>query len=149
MTSVSVGRGAGVLWAGRQRTRRRAHSEPARRSTPWKTGSPRVFFVALVLGVLVIRANAIAGENTAAGVCMKEGHKIVGERAISIDRRAPMPRKVRHVATKYPDWPPDIVGSGGWSGDLLLDKQGRVVQVWTTRDVKFNRAGLRDGHDVN
>ena len=100
-----------------------------------------VFFVAvaLVLGFLVTRANAIAGETTSAGVCMKEGHKIVGERPIPIDRQTPMPRKVRHVATKYPDWPSDIVGSGGWSGELLLDKQGRVVHVWTTRDVKFNR----------
>ena len=50
------------------------------------------------------RANAIVGENMPAGVCMKEGHKIVGER-----------------------------------GELLLDKQGRVVHVWTTKDVKFNR----------
>jgi hypothetical protein len=100
-----------------------------------------VVFVALslVLGLVVTRANAIAGENTPAGVCMKEGHNIVGERPIPIDRRTPMPRRVRHVATKYPDWPSDIVGSGGWSGEPLLDKQGRVVQVWTTRDVKFNR----------
>jgi hypothetical protein len=88
-----------------------------------------VFFVAvaLVLGFLVTRANAIAGETTSAGVCMKEGQKIVGERPIPIDRQTPMPRKVRHVATKYPDRPSDIVGSGGWSGELLLDKQGRVV----------------------
>ena len=45
-----------------------------------------VFFVAvaLVLGFLVTRANAIAGETTSAGVCMKEGHKIVRERPIPL-----------------------------------------------------------------
>jgi len=99
-----------------------------------------MLFVALALGLLVPRINANAAENVPAGVCLREGHKIVGERPIPIDKRTPMPRKVRHVATKYPDWPPDIVGSGGWSGELLVDKRGRVVQVWTTRDVKFNRS---------
>src|SRR5262245_56704509 len=96
-------------------------------------------FVVLALGLLVTRVDAIVAENAPNGVCAKEAHTIVGERPITIDRRTPMPRKLRHVATKYPDWPSDLVGSGGWMGEVLVDKQGRVARVWTTRDVKFNR----------
>ena len=93
----------------------------------------------LLLSLLATHVNAVAAENAPAGVCMKEGHTIVGERPITIDPRTPTPKKIRHVATKYPDWPSDIVGSGWWMGEMLLDKRGKVVRVWTTRDVKFNR----------
>jgi hypothetical protein len=96
-------------------------------------------FVVLALGLLVTRVDVIGDEKALDGVCEKDGHMIVGERPITIDKRTPMPRKRRHVATKYPDWPSDLVGSGGWMGEMLVDKQGRVARVWTTRDMKFNR----------
>jgi hypothetical protein len=97
-----------------------------------------VFAHAAALSVLMTGINATGTENPA-GVCVKEGQKIVGELPVRIDRRTPMPKKIRHMPTKYPDWPSDIVGSGWWTGELLLDRHGRVVRVWTTRDVKFNR----------
>ena len=92
----------------------------------------------LVVGLLVILVTGVAAENSPAGVCVNEGQKIVGERPITINKQTPMPKKVRHVPITYPAWPSGTRASGFWMGEMLLNTDGKVVQVWAIREVTFS-----------
>jgi hypothetical protein len=67
-------------------------------------------------------------------VCLREGAKVAGTTPVKIDQRTPAPRKIRHVA---PSFPADAIGSGPWAGEFLVGTDGKVLAVWTTREVKL------------
>src|SRR5262245_24234869 len=56
-----------------------------------------------------------------------------------ISKRVPLPKRTRHATPQYPVIPPETTTKGGpWIGEVLVDQQGSVVEVWTIRDVGFN-----------
>ena len=81
---------------------------------------------------------ASAADLAKAGVCMQEGAKVVGVTPVQIGKQVPQPRKLRHVAAKYPDVPAGTLRRGVWMGELLVDQQGTVVRIWTIREFEFN-----------
>ncbi len=86
-------------------------------------------------GMLAVSAHpSSAADVSPAGVCMREGAKMAGTTPVKLDRLRPAPRKVRHVSPKFPA---DATGSGPWIGEFLLGTDGRVLAVWTTREVKL------------
>ena len=83
---------------------------------------------------------ARAAELERPGVCSREGMKLVGMAPIQIDKRRHEPKKIRSATPKYPELPRGTRGSGGWTGEFLLDREGSVAQVWTLREVSFRPA---------
>ena len=71
------------------------------------------------------------------GVCERESEKLVGQKAVRIGGPVRAPRKVHDVKPKYPEPPHGTVGSGLWMGEVLINNAGKVVHVWTLREVKF------------
>jgi hypothetical protein len=73
------------------------------------------------------------------GVCMREGAKLAGMPPVQGGKGVRQPKKIHHVFPKYPDVPPTtVIKRGPWMGELLVDRQGLVMQVWTTREMVFN-----------
>ncbi len=75
-----------------------------------------------------------AADVSPAGVCLREGPKLAGTTPVKIDQRTPLPRKVRHVSPKFPA---NATGSGPWTGEFLVGTDGKVLAVWTTREVRL------------
>jgi len=71
------------------------------------------------------------------GVCEREAEKLVGQKPVRIGRSVRTPKKLRDVAPKYPVPPSGTVGSGVWSGEVLINSTGKVARVWPIREVKF------------
>jgi hypothetical protein len=71
------------------------------------------------------------------GVCEREAEKLVGQKAVRIGGSVRTPKKLRDVPPKYPVPPPGTVGSGVWSGEVLINRTGKVAHVWPIREVKF------------
>jgi hypothetical protein len=71
--------------------------------------------------------------------CVEESEKLVGRRAVVVDKTFPAPRKVRHVELAFPTRPGSTkAGSSIWLGDALVDQQGSVRAVWTLRPLRFD-----------
>jgi len=85
---------------------------------------------------------------TARGVCVREGAKLVGTKPVQAGRHVRLPKKIYNVVPTYPATPAGTVGTGGvWVGEALIDTHGKIAHVWTVRPVnftppfpKFNRA---------
>jgi hypothetical protein len=72
--------------------------------------------------------------------CEIEAQKRLGIQAfrVSADRKAP--KRTRYVAPSYPATPqgtPSVVGQGWWVGDVLIGRNGKVVDVFVRREPKF------------
>lgn len=112
-----------------------------RRAT--RTGSSRTLVA--VLPVAALSAHLRAGESplplpvplSKPGVCQREGSAIVGRMPEKISPKIRAPRKTRSASPKYPEFPPGTTGRGVWVGEALVDSQGKVVRVWTIREVEI------------
>jgi hypothetical protein len=81
---------------------------------------------------------ASAADPPQPGVCMRDGAKLAGMAPVRIGKGVPQPKKIRNAFPKYPDLPPGTRARGGpWVGELLVDRQGFVIEVWTTRELAF------------
>ncbi len=93
--------------------------------------------------VLTLLVCALFGTVSAAdlfepGVCMQQGAKLAGIAPVKIGKGVPQPRKVRNVTPTYPDLPPGTrIRINHWVGELLVDGQGVVKEVWATREMTF------------
>jgi len=72
-----------------------------------------------------------------AGVCEREGGKLVGKKPVAARRSVRPPKKLRDVRPKYPELPTGTVGSGVWLGEVLIDESGRVARIWPIHEVEF------------
>jgi hypothetical protein len=64
------------------------------------------------------------------GICQRNAEKLVGQKALRINRSDHAPKKVRNVLPRYPDLPPDTSTSGEWFGEILINQAGRIAHVW-------------------
>jgi outer membrane biosynthesis protein TonB len=71
------------------------------------------------------------------GVCERQAVKLVGQQAVQVGRTVKAPKKIRNVSPHYPPLPPAATGRGMWTGEVLIDTQGRVSQVWPIREVEI------------
>jgi hypothetical protein len=69
------------------------------------------------------------------GVCQREAGTLVDRRPEKIGGKIRAPKQRRRVPPKYPEFPPGTAASGIWMGEVLIDSKGKVVRVWTIRDV--------------
>jgi hypothetical protein len=81
------------------------------------------------------------------GICQRNAEKLVGQKAVRINRSVHDPKKIRNVLPRYPDLPPHTSASGGWFGEILINQVGRIAHVWPLREASlappfpaFNRA---------
>ena len=72
-----------------------------------------------------------------AGICMREGGKLVGREPVTVGRTIRAPKRIKDVTPDYPELPPGTVGPGRWIGEFLLGAGGKVVRVWTIREPAF------------
>ena len=81
------------------------------------------------------------------GVCLREGEKFAGAVPARIGKDVTPPKKVRNVQPKLPTPPKGTTVGGVWLGELLIGTDGKIVRVWTIREIQvtpplpaFNRA---------
>jgi hypothetical protein len=81
-----------------------------------------------------------AADLAKAGVCMREGAKLAGMAPVQVGKQVTQPKKIRNVTPKYPALPAGtMVRPGGpWMGEILIDRQGTVVEVWSIREMSFD-----------
>jgi hypothetical protein len=72
--------------------------------------------------------------------CEATAKKLFNAPVVRIAGRIKEPRRLKHVAPKYPELPPGTVGSGIWIGDALVGPDGRVHKVAVVRDFRFTPA---------
>jgi hypothetical protein len=71
--------------------------------------------------------------------CKYEAPALVGGiQPLSLPGNLVRPQKVRDVRPQYPDLPADTILSRTlWIGQVLLDATGKVVHVWTVRELEL------------
>jgi hypothetical protein len=91
--------------------------------------------VVVVVAVnLSLGASSLQMKPARQGVCDREGEKVVGHKPVHVGGSIKAPKQVRHVAPKYPEFPPGTVGRGMWIGEALIDGTGKVTHVWPIRE---------------
>jgi TonB family protein len=80
-----------------------------------------------------------SGENPAVrpGVCEREAERIAGQKPVKISRSVRGPKRLRHVAPKYPELPRGTRASGVWVGEAVINNSGKIAQVWPSREVQI------------
>ena len=111
--------------------------------------SHRAISSSLVAALIGLGAPLFAQEAQAPrnGVCLREGEKLAGAVPVRIGKDLTPPKKVRNVQPNLPKPPKGTTVTGVWLGELLIGTDGKVVQVWTIREIQvtpplpaFNRA---------
>jgi hypothetical protein len=70
---------------------------------------------------------------------MRDGAKLAGMTPTQISKAVPQPKKIRNVTPNYPATPPGTITKGGpWIGEVLVDANGSVLEVWSIREVGFH-----------
>ena len=83
-------------------------------------------------------AGANRGSILTSSVCEKEAEKLTGVVAVRVGKGVKQPKRIHYVAPKYPSLPAGTSGTGRqWAGEFLIGIDGKVVQVWTSRDLRF------------
>ena len=72
--------------------------------------------------------------------CPSEAEKLVGQRPVVIDKNVQPPRKLQNAAVDFSTMGESRKGSGMWLGEALIDKDGKISQVWTIRSPRFEPA---------
>jgi hypothetical protein len=78
-----------------------------------------------------------AADVAARGACMREGRGLAGGQPASVARLKRPPAKILDARPRFPALPSTVRGSGNWVGEALLDRRGKVVQVWAIREPRF------------
>ena len=89
--------------------------------------------IAAAVGMSSTRATDVSPR----GVCMREGRRLIGSRPVSAAALKRSPKKILDARPRFPALPSTVHGSGDWIGEALLDRRGRVVQVWPIREPVF------------
>ena len=98
----------------------------------------------VVIGLLVSLSGSTVAENQKssppplpkAGVCLREGAKHVGADPVQIGKAVRAPKKIKNVFPDWPELPPSTSVSGVWVGEVLIDRTGRVVEVWVIQPLR-------------
>ena len=92
----------------------------------------------VVLGTQVVPlAQTRESDRPGEAACEHEIRKH-GARRLGESFTAPM--VTRRVRPAYPTIPDGTTGGGAWIGEVLIDTVGRVLNVWTIREVKLEPA---------
>ena len=73
-----------------------------------------------------------------AGHCLSIGSKVLGQKVLPIQGKVTPPRKLRNVQPEYPSREGSVVGRGLWLGEVLIDADGRVREVFAVQEVEFD-----------
>jgi hypothetical protein len=68
---------------------------------------------------------------------MREGRRLAGAQPVSVARLKRAPAKIIDARPRFPPLPSTVHGSGHWVGEALLDRRGRIIQVWPIREPRF------------
>ena len=70
--------------------------------------------------------------------CLRDGAKFVGTQPTYPKSKGGgklgLPKKIKNVEPQYPPLPPGTKGSGIWIAHVLIDKEGKVVNIWPARE---------------
>ena len=69
--------------------------------------------------------------------CEASSRRLFGEPPAPIGGETRAPKRLHHVAPKYPDLPPGTIGSGIWVGEALIGPDGRVSDLSVVQDLKL------------
>ena len=72
------------------------------------------------------------------GVCAREAESVVEEPAVVAENPVNAPGHFNETVRL----PPNTILTSGWSGELLIDRTGRVVRVWPTGQSSTSPAGF-------
>ena len=95
-----------------------------------------------IVGLLVCMSGVVVGGNQKpptpplpkAGVCLREGGKLVEAQPVQIGNKVRAPKKIKNVPYAFPELPPSTrVMRNVWTGEVLIDQDGNVREVWPTR----------------
>jgi hypothetical protein len=103
---------------------------------------PGVFDVLLKALLSAALASAIVSPSSgldvaARGTCMREGRRLAGAQPVSVTRLKRAPAKILDARPRFPPLPSTVQGSGNWVGEALLDRRGKIIQVWPIREPRF------------
>lgn len=96
-----------------------------------------VLAIAFALFASSTVAGAIQDVRPSDDECVRDARKLPREAGRSGHATLRPATKVRHVPLAYPALTPGTTGRGIWIGTALIDAKGKVVRVWTIRDVKI------------
>lgn len=98
----------------------------------------RTISSSLVAALVGLGAHLFAQEPQAPrnGVCLREGETLAGAAPVRIGKDVTPPKKVRNVQPKLPKPPKGTTVGGVWLGELLIGTDGKVVRVWTIREIQ-------------
>jgi hypothetical protein len=94
-------------------------------------------WVGWLTGAASTEAAAPRLDTERAGVCERQAVKLVGQKAVRVDKTIKAPKKIRNVSPHYPPWPAGATGRGMWIGEALIDSRGRVSHVWPIREAEI------------
>ena len=77
--------------------------------------------------------------------CQSEARTRYGVEAVRVDRTHKAPKRTRYVPPSLSSLPPGIVGQGPWVGTVLIDRAGRVANIFVDRAPK----GMPPSNRVN
>ena len=69
--------------------------------------------------------------------CLLDGAQFVGTEPIPARGKIFLPKKIKNVEPDYPSLPPGTKGTGLWIGEALIDKEGKVVNIWPALEPKL------------
>ena len=75
-----------------------------------------------------------------AGVCLRDGAKLVGMPPAQSGKKVRVPSRIHYVPTTFPELPPATTFGGVWVGEVLIDQQGRIARVWPLREFQLKPA---------
>ena len=104
-------------------------------SIPFLTRFTQPLTCVLLLGTFstALAQNRVSDE-PADAACEREIRRLGGQR---VGERSTAPTITRRVRPAYPQIPDRTTGGGVWIGRILIDTSGKVLNVWTVRDVKL------------
>jgi len=90
------------------------------------------------------RSDAQGGGRNGAGrvgaiastACQSEARTRYSVEAVRVDRTHKAPKRTRYVRPSLASLPPGIVGQGLWVGTVLIDRAGKVANVFVNRAPK-------------
>src|SRR5262245_7414062 len=107
--------------------------------TRTSAGSTAIVCLAMMLPLPQGQTTTTSSDDPRSEPCRYEAPALVGGiQPLSLPGDLPRPQKVRDVRPQYPDLPADTILSRTlWIGQVLLDATGKVVHVWTVRELEL------------
>jgi hypothetical protein len=117
----------------------RPQSAETSRGTAVTSATAIVCLAAMLLPLSASQSTTTTADDRHTDTCKREAPALVGGiQPLSLPGNLVRPQKVRDVRPQYPDVPANTILSRTlWIGQVLLDATGKVVHVWTVRELEL------------